>query len=268
MARASVLSLIKSASKQRGMIQDGPTPLYYQLYRLLRAQILDGAITYGVQLPTEQELGEAFELSRITVKRAMDELAAENLVERRRGRGTSVTYKYKPKPVKAPLVGMLESITSMGRHTLTKTLDIAQVVPPAKIRAELGLGETDTACSLLRVRMTEDENLPFAYYHSWTAAPAEWFSVEALKSQTRVELLRNQGINLSRIDQLLSAEGAKQEVAKALNVNDGEPMLVLIRRSYDDTGKLVDILHGSYNPNLFQYQMSTELSSEPLSDTE
>ncbi len=267
MARASVISLLKKRSKQ-GLVSESPTPLYYQLYSLLKEQIVDGTIGYGSQLPTEQELGDAFGLSRITVKRAMDELAAENLVERRRGRGTSVTYKYKPKPVKAPLVGMLESIETMGRHTLTRTLDIAETIPPAEIRQELGLEEDAVACRLLRVRLTEDEKLPFAYYVSWTLAPASCFSEAALKKSTRVEILRNSGVSISRIDQLLSAETADATVARELNLKIGDPLLILVRRSYDNDGKLIDILRGSYNPAIFQYQMSMSLNDEGQEESE
>lgn len=262
MARASVISLLKKQNKQQGLVSEGPTPLYYQLYILLKDQIIDGTISFGSQLPTEQELGEAFGLSRITVKRAMDELAAEKLVERRRGRGTSVIYKYKPKPVQAPLVGMLESIETMGRHTLSTTLDISEMVPPAEVREELGLADDETACRLLRVRMTEDEKTPFAYYVSWTLVPKSRFTEAALKKFTRVEILRKSGIHLSRIDQLLSAEAARPEVARELNLREGEPLLVLVRRSYDSEGRLVDILRGSYNPAIFQYQMTMSVSDE------
>ena len=101
-----------------------PTPLYYQMYTLLKNRVLDGSINHGTQMPTEQQLAEAFDVSRITAKRAMDELAAEELVERRRGKGTHVTHHYAPEPVQAPLTGMLEKLASMGRDTKIKVLDV------------------------------------------------------------------------------------------------------------------------------------------------
>ena len=75
-------------------------PLYHQLYSVLKAAILDGTIPYDAQMPTEQQLTGAFEVSRITAKRAMDELAAEDLVSRFRGKGSHVTYQYTPRPVR------------------------------------------------------------------------------------------------------------------------------------------------------------------------
>ena len=94
--------------------REAPTPLYFRLYSLLRAAILDGTIIHRAQMPTEQQLSEYFKVSRITAKRAMDELASESLVERQRGRGSHVIYQYRPQPVKAPLVGMLEECGSLS----------------------------------------------------------------------------------------------------------------------------------------------------------
>ena len=55
-------------------------PLYHQLYSVLRESILDGTIPYDAQMPTEQQLAATFDVSRITAKRAMDELAGEGPV--------------------------------------------------------------------------------------------------------------------------------------------------------------------------------------------
>ena len=85
-----------------------PTPLYHQLYTVLKTMVIDGTLELGARMPTDEQLAELFAVSRITAKRAMDELANENLVQRRRGKGTHVIYRYSPKPVYAPLTGMLQ----------------------------------------------------------------------------------------------------------------------------------------------------------------
>ena len=67
-----------------------PTPLYFQLFSLLKGMILNGTFAYGGSIPTEKDLAVAFNVSRITAKRSMDELANEGLIERRRGVGSHV----------------------------------------------------------------------------------------------------------------------------------------------------------------------------------
>ena len=113
----SSLDTLFSQRVRDGLSKASPEPLYYQLYSLLKGMILDGTLGKGERMPTEEQLAETFKVSRITAKRAMDELAAESLVERRRGKGTHIIYEYSPKPVKAPLVGMLQEIESMARNT-------------------------------------------------------------------------------------------------------------------------------------------------------
>ena len=135
----TALDTLFSQRDREGLSKESPTPLYYQLYTLLRGMILDGTLPFGERMPTEEQLAETFGVSRITAKRAMDEIAAEELVERRRGKGTHVTYRYTPKPVKAPLVGMLQEIESMARNTRANVLDCDMRQPPGEIREELEL---------------------------------------------------------------------------------------------------------------------------------
>jgi DNA-binding transcriptional MocR family regulator len=59
--------------------KSSPTPLYHQLYSLLKARILDGTLALGLRLPPEEQLADLFKVSRITAKRAMDDLATEEL---------------------------------------------------------------------------------------------------------------------------------------------------------------------------------------------
>ena len=105
-------------------------PLYHQLYSVLKSSIMDGTIAYDSQMPTEQQLAVTFDVSRITAKRAMDELANESLIARYRGKGSHVIYQYEPKPVQAPLVDMLENLIEMGKHSIVRVVSIEKTVPP------------------------------------------------------------------------------------------------------------------------------------------
>ncbi len=237
---------------------EAPTPLYYQMYTLLKNRILDGSIAHGTQMPTEQQLAEAFNVSRITAKRAMDELAAEELVERRRGKGTHVTHHYNPEPVQVPLTGMLQKLASMGRDTKIKVLDVGMLVPPGDIRVELGLGGDEKAHRVVRVRSSEDGE-PFAHYISWTIGLSEGFSRNDLETRVRYDIMKENGSVVTRIDQNLTAISAQEFVANELDMKVGEPVLSLTRRSFTEDGRLVDILYCHYNPKRFQYRMSMDM---------
>jgi GntR family transcriptional regulator len=254
------LSTIFGTKSHRTLSEDSHTPLYHQLYTLLKASILDGTIENGVQMPTELQLAEAFSVSRITVKRAMDELSKENLVERRRAKGTHVTYQYKPQPVKAPLLGMLEEIESMARHSDVTVLECERLIPPAEIRDMLGIESKGTALNLVRIR-SKDKH-PFGYYHSWTSGLSRKITAKEVAAKTRLELFREHGLVITHVTQTLSAVAATTTLAKALELQVGDPVLTLSRKSFtriDGDEKLMDLLEIYYNPSRFQYQMDLEV---------
>jgi GntR family transcriptional regulator len=253
-------STIFSQRDIRNLSKESPTPLYFQLYSLLKSLILNGTLTFGQRMPTEEELAEAFGVSRITAKRAMDELADESLVERRRGKGTHVTYQYSPKPVKAPLTGMLQEIESMARNSSARILECKMMQPPQDIREELELEPGDTALHLVRVR--EREGRDFGYYVSWTAGVKPPRSRRIFEKTPRITYFRDHGLELTHVTQTISAVAATADVARELGVAEGSPLLSLVRRSYNQEGErehLRDYLQVLYNPEHFQYKMDLNI---------
>lgn len=258
----SSIADIFSETQLQALQQDVPTPLYYRLYSLLKNAILDGTIALGAQMPTEQQLAQTFAVSRITAKRAMDELAAEDLVQRRRGKGTHVIYQYTPQPVRAPLVGMLQEIESMARHSEVRVLECKKLRPPANVREALGVEDKDKVLFLVRVRSRDGQ--PFAYYASWTVGLSKSVSKREVLASTRLEIFRKQGLNLTHVTQTISAVAATPELAQHLETEVGAPLISLVRHSFtteSEGERLVDYLHVFYHPDRFQYQMELKLDS-------
>lgn len=251
---------IFSETQLQALQQDLPTPLYFRLYSLLKNAILDGTIANGAQMPTEQQLAETFGVSRITAKRAMDELAAEDLVQRRRGKGTHVTYEYTPKPVQAPLVGMLQEIESMARHSDVQVIECKSQTAPGAIREALGLADNGKALHLVRVRSRDGQ--PFGYYDSWTAGLAKPVGKRDFLKSTRLEIFRKQGLRITHVTQTISAVAATGELATHLQTEPGAPLISLVRQSFETRKKqeqLVDYLQVYYHPDRFQYQMDLKM---------
>jgi len=243
-----------------GLRSDAPTPLYFQLFTLLKSMILDGTLPYGERIPTEEQLAKAFNVSRITAKRSMDELAKENLVERRRGKGSHIIYKYTPKPVEAPLVGMLQEIESMARNSHATVIECDMMKPPESIRDEMEIQNGGSALHLIRVR--ERQGLKFGYYVSWTTGVDMPPDPTLFEHKPRLSYFRENGLEITHVTQTLSAVAATGEVAAALGVTEGSPLLSLTRRSYNRTGDsehLRDHLLALYNPKHFQYKMDLKI---------
>lgn len=249
--------LLASLKSEWELAQGGPltrAPLYHRLYSVLKGAIIDGTIAYDARMPTEQQLAATFDVSRITAKRAMDDLAAEKLIARFRGKGSHVTYRYKPQPVRAPLVAMLEDLIEMGKHSIIRVISVEKVVAPAEIREQLGLGDRDTVHKVVRV-LSNEEGEPYAHYVSWTAGVTSGFTKKNLESRARLDVLRDCGIRLTKVDQVLSAEKATTKIAHELQVEPGEALLSVRRNSYNEDGIVVDVLECLYNPKRYQFAM-------------
>lgn len=248
--------LIKSLKSDWAVAEDASSrvPLYHQLYSSLKRGITSGEIVFGEQMPTEQQLSDALNISRITAKRAMDELAGDGLIARQRGKGSYVTYKYTPEPVKAPLMGMLENLEGMGKHSLVKVLSVESMSPPTLVREQLGLDNDQEATKVVRTRLNEDGNV-FAFYVSWTAPHLSGFTKRKVEAQTRLSIIHENNISISRVEQTLGAQNADEFVANLLNVSTNAALLELNRQHFDQHGNVIDVLTGLYNPKLFKYSM-------------
>ena len=243
-------------SNKEGLLSKAP--LYHQLYSLLKTSILDGTLNYEDRMPTEQELESTFDVSRITAKRAMDELASDNLIKRQRGRGSHVKFKYKPKPVSAPLVEMLENLVEMGIHSIVKVISISDVTPPERIAKFLSLNKDQTVKRVVRVRSNK-QGEAFAHYVSWTVGISHGFTKENLESTPRLEIIKANKIKLTKIKQTLGAENATNDIALQLDMKEGDALLSITRQSLNDEDQIVDVIDCLYNPKLFNYSMVLSL---------
>lgn len=247
-------------SQFKELDKNSPTPLYFQLYSLLKGLILDGTLPFGTRMPTEEVLATLFSVSRITAKRAMDDLAGEALLERRRGKGTHVTYQYSPQPVKAPLVGMLQEIETMARNSRARVIRCSLQEPPQAIRDELGLEPGEQALHLVRVRQRDRRD--FGYYVSWTVGVDMPTDPSIFENTPRLSYFRDKGLEVTHVTQTLSAIEAEAAVAEALNVKPGRALLSLTRRSFNKRSggeRMHDHLHVLYNPEHFRYEMDLEV---------
>lgn len=237
---------------------DQPVPLYHQLYLVVKRKIEGGDLRQGSLLPAEKEIAAFFGVSRITVKRALDDLEAEGYVSRQRGRGTHVTYKYEPKVLRAPLTGMLDSLATMGRETQVKLLDLARVAPPPAVADALRISADQWVDRAIRVRSSDA--MPFAHYTSWTIPIGQGLTQEALRSSSRLDLFRRMGVQLREIDQVISAAAADNVLAQRLVIRPGDPLLQVTRISFDHRKKPIDYLIALYRPDRFGYHMKLSAS--------
>jgi GntR family transcriptional regulator len=225
-----------------------------QVYLVLRDRILSGAFGFGTKLPTENELAELYAVSRVTVRRALGELARERFIERRRSAGTRVIYRPAPAPVTADISGVLANLADMGRRTAVTLLSFDYVPAEGAVAEALELTSDQTLQRSVRVRAVD--RIPFSYLTTHVPeSVAVTFSKQELASRPLLELLERAGVKVEHARQRISAALATPEVAQALDVRTGSPLIELVRVMRDQSGRAVEHLHALYRPDRYAFEM-------------
>jgi GntR family transcriptional regulator len=257
MRRGAVVSLNAKRNLEAGSTVDGrlPMPLYHQIYLILRDQIADGSAGADTTLPGEQELMRLYGVSRITAKRALDELAADGLVVRERGRGTRVNALPAAPPVRASIEGLLENLLVMGLKTKVALLDFAYIRANAETARALACPPGETVQHAVRVRSIGGE--PFSYLVTHVPeAIGRSFTRRDLAAKPLLTLLERSGVQVCSAEQVISAKLADARVAPHLGVEVGSALLKITRVVRDQRERPVEFITGLYRPDRYQYAMS------------
>jgi GntR family transcriptional regulator len=230
-------------------------PLYQQIYLMIRDRITHGEYPDQSLLPTEHEMANQFGVSRITAKRALNEIAADGLCVRKRGQGSRVTYKLANAPLKSDAQGLLDVFAGMNMHTEGRVLEF-DYRPAGKRIAEI-FGTDATAEVQRSVRTRYHDGKPLSYLTTYVPADlGRRYQRKHLADQAVVTMLEKTGVEVAGADQTITAVLAEAVVATALKVKQGTPLIRISRIVRDRNGRVVEYIAGLYRPDRFQYGMS------------
>ena len=236
------------------------SPLYHQIYLILREKIINGEYPADSLLPGEQDAAEIFSVSRITVKRALDELAAEGFCVRERGRGTRVTYQPSA-PLQAGVEGLMENLLSMGLNTDVELLEFGYIDASHEVTAALGLSAGERVQQSRRVRKLDGK--PFSYLTAYVPAGiGKTYDEQDIASTPLLMLLERNGIRVTRAKQIIAATAADAAVSRALGVELGTALLQINRIVYDQDNSAVEYIRAQYRTDRYQYRMSLTRTGE------
>jgi GntR family transcriptional regulator len=238
---------------------NSPVPLYHRLYTILRERIVNGVARPGDLMPTENELMAAYGVARNTVKRALNDLAADGLVSRARGRGTMVIPNSAVLQMQAPIAANIDDLwplLSMIGQLTSAELRTYEFIPANTYLAEqLNLPVGAVVQHTARIRRCGDT--PFSYSQSFMPeSVGRSISPEDLRELPLIELIKRAGIRIHRVRQAITCTVADEIASSSLEVDAGSALLKLRRVYFDDGERAVNYAEILYNPRLFEYRMS------------
>ena len=229
---------------------DSASPLYRQMMQRIRADISSGVYPVSTRIPSEAELGAKYQVSRVTVRKALAELTSEGLLRRMQGKGTYVCAP-RLKTNLREVTSFHEACRMMGCTPGTKVIS-AQVIPAdADLKEKLDF-TGDEAIEIVRLRMADGqpvmlESNRFSMQYSFLLAGDQTGSLYHQLSQRGVEAA-------SGVHEISLCHATAQQ-AKWLGVEVGDALLMLDQVIYDQNGAPLHTSHQVIRGDRFTFRI-------------
>jgi GntR family histidine utilization transcriptional repressor len=204
-------------------------PLYERVERYILSKIDSGEWTASHRLPSEPELSRVLGISRMTINRAMRELARRNVIDRIPGVGTFVANA-KTAPALIEVHNIADHIRSRGEVHGSRVLMLKSVVPPREVSLGMGLPEKQ---QLFRALIVHSANNVPVQFEDRYVLPS--FAPDFLKQDFEQKTTTSYLFSISpptESDLLIEAVAGKPEWCRSLGIEKGEPCLVVKRRTW------------------------------------
>jgi len=236
-----------------------PAPLHAQIRQTLRDRILDGSYREHDQLPSESELMHEFDVSRITVRRALGDLESEHVIFRLPGKGSFVS-KATPVQSLARLEGFAEAMSAQGFEIVNRVLSVKRLAATADVSERLQLPPGAPVSEIRRVRLLN--RAPVSLDVTYVAAAiGDRLAREDLATRDIFLILENDyGITLGHADLQLDATAADAELARCLRLERGAPILHVERLTHTAAGMPLDFEHLYYRGDGFKHRLRIDRS--------
>ena len=234
--------------------------LYATIEEAIATEIAQGEYRPGDQLPTEDALLQRFQVSRITVRRAIQNLVNRGLLEIRRGLGTFVLSPRIDAEL-TKLTGFVEDMNAAGRRATARVIGKGIVPASARVAERLQLAKGTRVMQIKRVRLAD--GTPISFDETYLPLLLGKRIVQKdLRLHPIFTLLEEEyGVPLVEADYQLEAVSATEAVARALQVKVGSPIFQIERTSMTTGNQPVDYEVLSYRGDLVRF--TTKLLRRP-----
>ncbi len=219
-------------------------------------QYLVGLIEQDLQphdrMPTERELAEQFQTTRLTVRRVLDRLGHEGKVYRTQGAGTFVSEPRIAKSVE--LTSFSTDMKARGLKPGSLAAQVERVSAGADIGAELQISPRDPVIHITRIRTAD--GVPMCLEHSYMPADVVPGLEERDLDGSLYELLsQTYGLQAEKAEQSIRATVLDAADAKALSVPEFSPAFLVRRVAFDNHGRRIEFALSTYRADRYSYEM-------------
>ena len=227
-------------------------PLYIQIADRLISRIESGELSPGTQLAPERELSLELDVNRMTLRRALQVLDSQGLLERKHGIGNFIAHSKIDRRMES-IFRFSSGMVRRGFTPGTKLISVAVINSDNKLAKDLGLQDSSLVYDILRLRsinkepvMLESYKIPVQRFPGLQKFDLENRSIyEIFESEYRVNIARNR--------QILEPISANTFEAELLQIAHGNPLMLEKRLSYDSDDQPVEYGKDRYRGDRFRF---------------
>lgn len=236
--------------------KDDPTPAYLQLRAQLAEAVRSGRLIPGTALPSERGLAHGLQLSRMTVRRALEELVHERVLEKRHGSGTYVRGR-RVEQTFDRVLGFTDEARGLGITPGTTLLEIREAAAEEEAADALGLEQGTTVLVVTRLRTAN--GLPLAIQSAYLPPAFAALSLDLLRrNESLYATLREQfGVVPHGARQTVTARLADAWERRWLEVGPHVPVLSLERTTRSADGRVFEYVQSAYRGD--RYRLALDL---------
>lgn len=231
--------------------KSSPVPLYYQLYQILRETIEEDQLVEGDILYSEAKLQQMYDISRVTVRKALERLEREGFIERQAGRGT-IVQNYKNTFHWSRLTSFTNDLQDVEEIS-SIVLGFSVEKPTRKMAHLLEIEEDDDVFHLKRIRLVNGQRI--ALSDSWmchripVALKEEMFD----ESTSLFQILTDAGLEIGLCDETIEAKIPTEEMKDVLEMDDDSAVFYRERVVYTKNNRPFEYATIYYNANYYRY---------------
>lgn len=227
------------------------SPVYIQIHNQLRENIEDGKWQIGEKIPAERELAAQFDVSRMTLRQAIQALVDEGILERRVGSGTFVANR-KVQEKMSGVTSFTDLMRSIGKTPSSTTISYHLTIPSQTEIEKLKLADGEQVVRMERVRSGNDVPICFEI----ATIPAKMvanLSKEEVTNSFWETLEKKAHLYPGHAEQHISATKANEKIATYLKIKRGDPLLRMTQLSYLQDGRPFEYVHTQYVGSRFEF---------------
>ena len=227
-------------------------PAYLQIHDQIKKEIDEEVWQIGQRLPSERDLAETFQVSRMTLRQAITLLVEEGVLERRVGSGTFVASTRVQEKMRGT-TSFTEIMKSQGKTPSSQLISYRRTLPSKQEVEKLGINKTENIIRMERVRYAD--KLPVVY--EVASIPEKFiknFNKEEITSHF-FQTLQEHGYKIGKSQQTIYARLAKEKIAHYLGITRGHAIFALTHVSYFEDGTAFEYVKSQYVGERFEFYL-------------